>query len=227
MTSLIEAYKNEVLNGKQKNKTHLTKRRSKEDYYEGEVRITYKKTRIYPKRPLNKWFPQSHLHHLHRDLAGNVDHGVCAYIPRDMHQDHPHNSVTWEGMDEINELTYKFLDEQKAAKRTFNTIITERLSKPAPKLATKKCAHCGRELTSDHFYLDNHASHKLTCWCKECQKERLAKTYLKKKVAKLSAEVEKNNIEIQKLNETTNLLCRAVAGLLRDSADQMLRSLGY
>lgn len=56
--------------------------------------------------PLNEWFEGSHFHHLHI----NEDHSVGIYIPEDLHRSIPHNSFTWEGMDEINHLAIKFLE---------------------------------------------------------------------------------------------------------------------
>jgi RNase P subunit RPR2 len=64
--------------------------------------------RGYGCEPLNEYFDGSHFHHLHIDN----NHSIGIYIPENLHRSIYHNSVTWEGMDEMNELAFKYLKEK-------------------------------------------------------------------------------------------------------------------
>jgi hypothetical protein len=63
----------------------------------------------YGYKPLNDYFDGSHCHHLH---IGD-DHDICVYIPSDIHTSIGHNSVTGDGMNEINIAALNWLYTEK------------------------------------------------------------------------------------------------------------------
>lgn len=59
-------------------------------------------------RPINKHFKNSHKHH----LCINGFYDLCIYIPAELHYSIRHNSVTGDGMREINKAALLWLCEQ-------------------------------------------------------------------------------------------------------------------
>jgi hypothetical protein len=65
---------------------------------------SYKRRRDLGYNPINVPFADSHYHHLH--LNGDKDIGI--YIPSELHKSVYHNSKTWQGMDEINNIAFNW-----------------------------------------------------------------------------------------------------------------------
>jgi len=175
--TLLENYKNFVLENC--NKEVIPIRNNCKD---NEVRITYTKKRIYGLKPLNKKFKGSHLHHLHEDKEGNLNHSICIYIPRWMHQDNTHNSVTWLGMEKINKLSWEFLEWQK---KRMNF-----------------CPKCNEYYFKHIFNVKDSSNPKGLC--KVCYDKKVS-TEIRIKNELVGIEMELNNIQ-EKLYENISLL---------------------
>jgi predicted nucleic acid-binding Zn ribbon protein len=55
--------------------------------------------------PLNNYFYGSEGHH--------INHDFVIYIPEELHRSVWHRQTTWQGMDEINKLAFKYLHDRK------------------------------------------------------------------------------------------------------------------
>lgn len=67
------------------------------------------KRRNFGCEPLNEPFEGCHFHHLHID----DDHGIGIYMPAELHNIIFHNSISWQGMDEINIIALLYLSQER------------------------------------------------------------------------------------------------------------------
>lgn len=65
-------------------------------------------------QPLNEYFPDSHLHHLHliNSDTGEYEHQACIHVPSQLHNTIYHAWHNRETMLKINELAFEFLYSQ-------------------------------------------------------------------------------------------------------------------
>jgi len=166
-----------------------------------EVKIVMRKVRVYPIRQLNKPFPGSFRHHLHKDRDGNIDDGICINIPRDIHIDNSHNSVTWRGMDKINALAWAFLYSQKEKQKKITDYNKDYYVRFIQSVKTKTCEHCGEKKKVSEFSKNCTRKDGLQKWCKECT--TVHKKYYDRKV-KLINTIIKDDTDTYKIAKIAN-----------------------
>lgn len=94
---------------KQYRNMHKEERKQyRKNHHEKIRKYKYKRRGWGTPQPINKYFKNSHLHHLHL----NGDHRICIYIPKDLHKSVWHAYNKPETMAIINKLAFEWLATQ-------------------------------------------------------------------------------------------------------------------
>jgi hypothetical protein len=76
-------------------------------------------------KPLNKWFEDSHFHHLHHVMAdGSIDKGIGLYIPSKLHNSIPHDGVNYSNIGDINRAALEWYIEN-TPKENINQMVLD------------------------------------------------------------------------------------------------------